>query len=233
MRKITTQLVALFMATFLFSSCEKNELSPGTQDDCSIVKDWTDNQGKRFLLNEYAYNSDKVAKMTHFNLDGEKTESLAEYDTQGKMVKIFDKVSKEGTDQETQYLTTFQYYADGNLGQTDYFKIEDGNNNLLQTRIYYYENNHVTKLVSSAGVHWRYEYNESGNVTKTYFQPANGNEYLQEEFTTFDDKLLTNTAPNILVLHNISNSSTGVNFSKNNALAYKIYNPDGSVQNNL
>ncbi|GEO03941.1 hypothetical protein AAE02nite_16050 [Adhaeribacter aerolatus] len=231
MQKISTLLIALFMASAIFTSCKENEIDgPKTETDCATLKEWTDNQGKRVLLNQYAFNGDKISKMTHFGLDGKKTESLAEYDNQGRLVKISDKISSEGVDAGTQYLTTFAYYNDGTLSQTDYYKVEDGKNNLLQTRIFYYENNKVTKLVSSGGVHWRYEYNEGGNVTKTYFQPASGAEYLEEEYTAYDDKLLANSLPNVVVLQNISSSSAGLNFSKNNAIAYKVYNPDGSLK---
>ncbi|MDB5263341.1 MAG: hypothetical protein JWQ14_2624, partial [Adhaeribacter sp.] len=82
---------------------------------------------------------------------------------------------------------------------------------------------------SSGGIHWRYEYNENGNVTRTYFKPQFTDEYLVEEYTGYDDKLLDKTAENARMLQNITLSSSGINLSKNNVLAYKTYNPDGSV----
>ncbi|MGV3586829.1 MAG: hypothetical protein ACO1OF_07505 [Adhaeribacter sp.] len=231
MQKITTHMVALFLATLFFTSCQDNNfnnLTPGP--DCATQKEWTNYQGKRVLLNEYAFKGDEFAKLTHYDFDGKKTESLPEYDSQGRLLKIFEKVTGENNTPVAQYETTFTYYNDGKLYQTDNYKVEDGNHNLIQTRLYYYDNEKVSKIVSSFGVHWRYEYNENDNVTKTYFQPAGANEYLEEEYTSYDDKLLTNTLKNLQISQNVSRSSAGLNFSKNNATAYKVYNPDGSVK---
>lgn len=231
MQKITTHLVAVLFATLFFSACHKNEFDGPTADvECATVKDWTNSQGTRFLLNEYIYDADKLAKVNRFGLEGQKTESVVEYDNQSRILNITEKTTPSGNFPETQYVTTFQYYGNGNIYRIDNFKVENNTRSLVQTRILHYNNlNKVEKLVSSFGVHWRYEYNENGNVTKTYYKPADSKEFLQEEYTAYDDKLLVNTLESALIAQNISNSSTGINFSKNNVLACKIYNQDGSL----
>jgi YD repeat-containing protein len=238
----------LILLTF---SCNKNELEkpveeddtplesidPGNGTNCLLAKHYTETSGKRSLLDQYEYdNADKLIKITHNEGDGKQSIRRFEYDEKGRLVKIYEKLSSGVPVVEYEGSLNFLYDVYGRVYKVDARRIKDGAEEETQNRLVYYNDfavpqklDQVVRITSSFANAWDFEYDAKGNATKTYYTPNGKSKYLLEEYSSYDEQPQDKPLDKIFFLRNFHFAACGSSFSKNHVLAYKVYNPDGSV----
>ena len=233
MQRISTLFTCLIFSALFFTSCgDKENVGP---ENCNVVKEYLVSQDSRQLLNEYEYDDfGKILKIKHQETTGAPTESRFEYDSEGRLIKLYDKFSLGENGAPFDGYLEFLYSARGVVYQVDGYKVENDQKSLFQAFVLYYEpnTNLINQVVTSFGERYRFEYDEKGNATKTLYKPETKAEYLLEEYTGYNYEVINTPSEQPLVLRNLFFALRGRSFSQNQVTAYKVYNEDGSLKEN-
>jgi YD repeat-containing protein len=234
MIKNFTHFSCWLLCLILLGSCQEGNFrnpEPFNSDDCLLVKEFSFENKKRYLLNEYQYvNYNQVSGQTHYSVTGSQSRSQYEYDSQGRLIKVTQETAGTATESPAQYYVTYSYTAEGQLSEIKGYNLKNNREILEQHMLFFYNTkNQVDRIISSFGTLTRLVYDEKGNVIKVYFTPYLGTEYLKEEYLSYQNKSRQVGLETVLNLINIYPFPSGANFSQNIPGAYNIYNPDGSL----
>ena len=234
MIKIFTRLTLLLFNIVLLVSCQEGNFrnpEPFNSDDCLLAKEFSYKKGKRYLANEYQYvNYKQVSAFTHYTDAGNQSKNQLEYDPQGQLIRVNQQIAGSATEPAEQNYMVYTYDSNGQLAEIKGYNLQDDREILVQHLLFFYNvKNQVERIISSFGTLTRLVYDESGNVAKVYFTPYLGKEYLKEEYISYQKKTNPTDLETVMNLINIYPHPAGYNFSQNIPLAYKIYNPDGSI----
>jgi len=207
-------LVLIFFISAL-SSCKKTTETPAP--NCLQTKVTVDNSSNSDVI---LYDSKNNVSKYIRTLSGSIITSEFTYNANGQVI------SAVYNDPDQNYIInyTFTYNSKGNMVKSVTI---DNSSNTEYTTFEYTNNNKPLKETKSDGTYIRYEYDANGNNAIKEFKKDYSKEYLNFEFTKFDDKKFSLVYfNNPAVLFTINDDLSAYIFS-NNLLGVKEYKSSG------